>query len=65
MADAKLQNRLEQERRKLIQLIDQALKHGIPLNQNEQILEQSRKVDALIVEMQKGIGKTKPNQRER
>lgn len=40
---------LERERRKLIRLIDDALKKGVPITQNDAILEQSRKVDALIL----------------
>lgn len=65
MADAKIQNRLEQERRKLIRLINRALEQGVPITDNAAILEQSHKVDTLIIEMQKGIGKTKRDQRER
>jgi hypothetical protein len=40
---------LERERRKLIQLIIDAKKLGIPIIKNDAILAQSRKVDASIL----------------
>ena len=59
MGNSILLSKLEQERRKLIQLINQALEQGIPITQNETILEQSRKVDALIIAMQKNARKSR------
>ncbi|HHV12850.1 MAG TPA: hypothetical protein GXX75_21480 [Clostridiales bacterium] len=43
---------MKQEIRKLNQLADEALKNGTPLAPDDAILEQSRKVDDLIVKFQ-------------
>jgi hypothetical protein len=44
---------LERERKKLLRLIDEALKSGFPITQNDAILEQSRKVDILLAQVQR------------
>ena len=56
---------LERERRKLIRLIDDTLKKGIPITQNEVILAQSRKVDTLILRTPLMNRKNNKNQPER
>lgn len=49
---------LEKEKIELLRLVDDTLKQGIPIIHNEMILEQSRKVDSLIVKTQIPKGKT-------
>ncbi|MFZ5974022.1 MAG: hypothetical protein ACOYU3_01260 [Bacillota bacterium] len=44
---------LEKEREKLNNLVNEAIKNGVHISQNEVILAQSRKVDALIYQLQK------------
>lgn len=44
---------LETEREKLNRLADEAMKKGIPLNQDEAFMEQNRKVDELVVRIQR------------
>jgi hypothetical protein len=56
---------LERERSKLIMLIIESSNHGKSLTQNEAILEQSRKCDALIAMIQKEKDKYNQIQRER
>jgi hypothetical protein len=54
---------LEREQRELNQLVDEALKKGIPISQCDEIIKQSRKVDALIDKIQKE--RNRKNQWER
>ena len=56
---------LEIEKVKLIRLVDEALKNGTPLAQDEAVIEQNRKVDALVVKIQKENEKQRKNQQER
>ena len=44
---------MNKEKEKLNQLIEEAMTKGIPISDNQEILEQSRKVDKLINEYQK------------
>lgn len=44
---------LNKEKAKLNHLVDEVRKNGIPISGNQEILEQSRKVDAIIAEIQK------------
>lgn len=55
---------LETEREKLNSLADEAMKKGIPLNQDEAFMEQNRKVDELVVRIQKEKAKHR-KQKER
>jgi hypothetical protein len=47
-----IQDDLERERKKLVQLVDEALKCRNRIIQSDTILEQSRKVDALLEQVQ-------------
>lgn len=44
---------LEKEMEKLNKLGEKALKNGIPLTEDEAFMEQNRKVDILVVKVQK------------
>lgn len=55
---------LETEREKLNKLADEAMKKGIPLNQDEAFMEQNRKVDKLVVRIQREKAKHR-KQKER
>ena len=44
---------LEIEREKLNRLADEDMKKGIPLNQDKTFMEQNRKVDELVVRIQR------------
>lgn len=65
MKKASLNEKLEKEREKLNRLADEALKNGIPLTQDEAFMEQNRKVDALVVKIQKEQERHRKKQRER
>jgi len=56
---------LEKEKEKLNKLADEALKNGIPLNQHEAFMEQNRKVDKLVVRIQREKEWRKKNRQER
>jgi hypothetical protein len=56
---------LEKEKEKLNRLADEAMKNGIPLTQDEAFMEQNRKVDSLVVKIQKEKERNRKNQRER
>jgi hypothetical protein len=56
---------LEKEKEKLNKLADEALKNGIPLNRHEAFMEQNRKVDELVVRIQREKERRKKNQQER
>lgn len=53
MKKAPLNEMLEKEKVKLNMLADEALKNGTPIIEDEAVIAQSRKVDALVVQMQK------------
>lgn len=65
MKNQNLYAELEKERRKLNDLATEAMKKGIPITQDKAILEQSRKVDALITKIQKEREKHGQDQPER
>jgi len=44
---------LEAEKARLNALVEEAMKKGLPTSVNQEILEQSRRVDALITKKQK------------
>lgn len=44
---------LEDEREKLNKLVDEAMKKGIPFDQDEALMEQNRKVDELVIKIQR------------
>ena len=46
-------------------LVVEALNKGTPLTQDEAVIEQNSKVDALVVKIQKDKGKQRKNRRER
>lgn len=48
-----IRNKLNKEKEKLNQLIEDAMGKGIPPGESEEILEQGRKVDLIIAEIQK------------
>ena len=57
--------KLEKEKEKLNSLIDEALKNGTPLTQNEAVMAQNRKVDALVAMMQRRKERQRKNMQER
>jgi hypothetical protein len=65
MDNSKLNIELERERKKLVSIIKDSMERGLPITVNEKILEQSRKVDALIVRIQEEKEKHRNNQPER
>ncbi|NLA12138.1 MAG: hypothetical protein GX883_08440 [Firmicutes bacterium] len=46
-----IKEELEKEKKKLGELIEETYKKGLPLSQDEAVLVQSRKVDALIIKI--------------
>lgn len=65
MKKSSFDKKLEIEKEKLHRLADEALKNGIPLNQDDAFMAQNRKVDALAVKIQKEKEKHRKKQRER
>ena len=65
MKKASLNEKLEKEKGKLNRLADEALKNGIPLNQDEAFMAQNRKVDELVVKIIKEQERHRKNQQER
>jgi len=53
------------EKEKLVRLVDEALKNGTPIIEDEAVMEQNRKVDELVVRIQRDKLKHKKNQRVR
>ncbi|MDQ7093617.1 hypothetical protein REC12_08450 [Desulfosporosinus sp. PR] len=54
-----LNEKLKKETKKLYILVEEALKKGTPIIQDEAVMVQNRKVDALVVKLQKELGKPK------
>ncbi len=48
-----IRNELNKEKEKLNQLIEDTMEKGISPGESEEILEQSRKIDMIIAEIQK------------
>lgn len=65
MKKVPLNEKMEKEKEKLCRLVDEALRNGIPLTQDEAVMEQNRKVDVLVVKIQKEIGRHRKKQQER
>ncbi len=65
MESRKTSGSLEKERNKLIRLICKTLELGIPITLNERILEQSRKVDALVTQIQEEMKSPRRDHQER
>lgn len=63
MNKSQMLKELEQERKKLNKLIDEALANGTPLCGTQEIIEQSRRVNDLVEKIQEEI--SKENQQER
>ena len=59
-----LYEQLEKEKRKLGNLVDEALKNGIPLPQDEAVMAQTLKVDVLVVRLQKAYERRKEKGRK-
>ena len=54
---SKMNRELAAERARLNDLIEKAIQKGIPISDNQEILEQSQRVDKLINEYQKQLRK--------
>jgi len=54
-----LNEKLKKEKEKLHMLVEEALKNGTPIIQDEAVMAQNCKVDALIVKLQKELGQHK------
>ncbi len=52
MKRAEVNEELKKQQYILNQMIEDAVRNGIPVSQNEDILEQSQRVDALIIKVQ-------------
>jgi len=65
MKETNLNEELEKEKEKLSKLVDEALKKDIPLSQDEAVIAQSRKIDALVVKIQKEKERRRKTRRER
>lgn len=56
MGKISLDERLKREKEKLYRLVEEAINNGIPIIQDEAVMTQNRKVDALVVRLQKELG---------
>jgi len=56
MGKISLDERLKREKEKLHRLVEEAIKNEIPIIQDEAVMRQNRKVDALVVRLQKELG---------
>ena len=65
MKQETLKEKLEKEKEKLNKLVSEALNKGAPLAEDEAVIEQNRKVDSLVVKIQKEKEKYSKNQQER
>ena len=65
MKQETLTEKLEKEKEKLNKLVSEALNKGAPLTEDEAVIEQNRKVDSLVVKIQKEKEKYSKNQQER
>lgn len=57
--------RLEEEKEKLGRLVQDALKNGVPLAQDEAVIAQNSKVDELVVKIQRENERQRKNRHER
>jgi len=58
------EEQLEKEKEKLGRLVNEALKNGVPIVQDEAIMVQNRKVDALVVKIQREKERQRKNRQE-
>lgn len=65
MKKSNFDKKLEIEKEKLNRLADEALEKGIPLNQDEAFMAQNRKVDELVVKIQREQERQRKNRQER
>lgn len=65
MKQVNYNEKLEKEKGKLDRLLDEALKNGIPIAQDEAVIAQNRKIDTLVVRMQREKERHRKNQKER
>lgn len=65
MKENNLNEKLEREREKLSRLAEKALKNNVPFSQDEAVIAQSRKIDALVVKVQKVKEKQSEARQER
>ena len=65
MKKSSFNEKLEIEKGKLNRLADEALKNGIPLIQDEAFMAQNRKVDELVVKIQREQERQRKNRQER
>jgi len=65
MKKSSFNEKLEIEKEKLGRLADEALKNGIPLIQDEAFMAQNRKVDELVVKIQREQERQRKNRQER
>ena len=56
---------LEREKEKLNKLVGEAFNKGTPFTEDEAVMEQNRKVDTLVIKIQKEKRKHNKNQLER
>ena len=61
----KYHEELEMEKEKLCRLVGEALKSGTPIIQDEAVMAQNRKIDTLVVRIQKEKIRYTKNQQER
>jgi len=57
-----LNERLKREREKLYRLVEEASRKGTPFIQDEAVMAQNCKVDALVAKLQKELGQHKKNE---
>lgn len=65
MKKARHDEELEREKEKLNKLVGEAFNKGTPFTEDEAVMEQNRKVDTLVVEIQKEKRKHNKNHPER
>ena len=65
MKKSSFNEKLEIEKEKLGRLADEDLKNGIPLIQDEAFMAQNRKVDELVVKIQREQERQRKNRQER
>jgi hypothetical protein len=62
---ARYDEELEREKEKLNKLVGEAFNKGTPFTEDEAVMEQNRKVDTLVIKIQKEKRKHNKNQLER
>lgn len=65
MKQTDTETKLEKEREKLERLVSEALQKGISPIEDERVLVQTRKVDRLILKIQRENERLRKNQQER